>query len=299
MKDLLRSYQNAYDFKLRLTINGQSVFNGFEGCSQCELSFMIQQDSLFLECNADRKEVLKGIQIALSHIYQKEDLLLKLIQHEATQADYQKFSSECSCKSHRLILIQSQSDLTEVMQLMHHLFEKNVPMTKVENSLVLVIEDAEKIRLQLSSIKDTLEAELYGRVKMISSSRIDHVEQLGEAYEEVLHAQKLMQHYEPSLDLMEASECWMMELVDHLNQHQAQHLIHQLSKDSELDDELTSTALCFLENNLSISTTARALYIHRNTLIYRLDKIMQLTNLDLRVFEDAMKFKVFMTLKKK
>ena len=299
MKDLLKSYQNAYDFKLRLTINNQPVFNGFEGSSQCELSLMIQQDLLLLECNADRKEVLKGIQIALSHIYQKEDFLLKLIQHEATGADYQKFSSVCSCRNHRLILMQSQSDLMEGKQMVHHLFEKNVPMTMVEDSLVMVIEDDEKIRMQLSSIKDTLEAELYGRVRIISSSRIEHVEQLGKAYEEVLHAQQLMQHYEPSVDLIEASECWLMDLVDQLDKHQAQQLIHLLSKDSELDDELTSTALCFLENNLSISTTARALYIHRNTLIYRLDKIMQLTDLDLRIFEDAMKFKVLMTLKKK
>lgn len=299
MKELLKSYQNAYDFKLRLTINNQPVFKGFEGSSHCEISFVIQQDSVLIECNADQKEVLKGIQIALSHIYQKEDLLLKLIQHEATQVDFQRFFSMYPCKNYRLILIQSQSDLAEVMQLLHHLFEKNVPMTKIEDSLVLVIEDAEKIRLQLLSIKDTLEAELYGRVKMISSSRIEHVELLGKAYEEVVHAQKLTQHYEPSMNLMEASECWLMELVDQLEIHQVQQLIHQLSKDSELDNELTSTALCFLENNLSISTTARALYIHRNTLIYRLDKIMQLTNLDLRVFDDAMKFKVFMTLKKK
>mgnify|MGYP006334337833 CR=1 FL=1 len=60
LKDLLKSYQNAYDFKLRLTINNQPVFSGFEGSSHCELSFMIQQDLLLLECNADRKEVLKG-----------------------------------------------------------------------------------------------------------------------------------------------------------------------------------------------------------------------------------------------
>lgn len=299
MKDLLKNYQNAYDFKLRLTINNQPVFNGFEGSSQCELFFMIQQDLLLLECNADRKEALKGVQIALSHIYQKEDLLLKLIQHEANYADYQKFSSVCSCRNHRLILMQSQSDLMEVKQMLHHLFEKNVPMTKIEDSLVMVIEDDEKIRMQLSSIKDTLEAELYGRVKIICSSRIEQVERLWETYEEVLHAKKLMQHYEPSIDLIEASECWLMELVDQLDTHQAQQLIHLLSKDSELDDELTSTALCFLENNFSISTTARALYIHRNTLIYRLDKIMQLTGLDLRIFEDAMKFKVLMTLKKK
>ena len=48
------------------------------------------------------------------------------------------------------------------------------------------------------------------------------------------------------------------------------------------------------ENNLNISETARQLYIHRNTLVYRLEKIQKLTGLDVRVFEDALTFKIAM-----
>ena len=48
----------------------------------------------------------------------------------------------------------------------------------------------------------------------------------------------------------------------------------------------------FLENNLNVSETSRQLFIHRNTLVYRLDKIQKLTNLDLRVFDDAITFKM-------
>lgn len=59
------------------------------------------------------------------------------------------------------------------------------------------------------------------------------------------------------------------------------------------DDELMTTAKCFLENSLNISETSRSLYIHRNTLIYRLDKILKETGLDLRIFADA---SVFMLL---
>ena len=60
----------------------------------------------------------------------------------------------------------------------------------------------------------------------------------------------------------------------------------------EFDEEtLTTINKCF-ENNLNVSETSRQLYIHRNTLVYRLDKLQRSTGLDLRVFDDAITFKI-------
>ena len=60
----------------------------------------------------------------------------------------------------------------------------------------------------------------------------------------------------------------------------------------EFDDETLVTINKFFENSLNVSETSRQLYIHRNTLVYRLDKIQKATGLDLRVFEDAITFKI-------
>lgn len=60
----------------------------------------------------------------------------------------------------------------------------------------------------------------------------------------------------------------------------------------DFDEELLSTINKFFENNLNVSETSRQLYIHRNTLVYRLDKLQKSTGLDLRVFEDAITFKI-------
>ena len=54
----------------------------------------------------------------------------------------------------------------------------------------------------------------------------------------------------------------------------------------------------FFENNLNVSETARKLFVHRNTLVYRLEKIKKLTGLDLREFDDAITFKVALMVKK-
>ena len=60
----------------------------------------------------------------------------------------------------------------------------------------------------------------------------------------------------------------------------------------QFDEETLSTVNKFFENNLNISETARQLYVHRNTLVYRLEKIQRQTGLDVRVFEDALTFKI-------
>lgn len=70
------------------------------------------------------------------------------------------------------------------------------------------------------------------------------------------------------------------------------HEIFQKKLPSDFDAETLMTINKFFENNLNVSETSRQLYIHRNTLVYRLDKIQKNTGLDLRVFEDAITFKI-------
>ena len=65
-----------------------------------------------------------------------------------------------------------------------------------------------------------------------------------------------------------------------------------------LDQETLFTIYKFFENNLNVSETARKLFVHRNTLVYRLEKIKKLTGLDLREFDDAITFKVALMVKK-
>ena len=64
------------------------------------------------------------------------------------------------------------------------------------------------------------------------------------------------------------------------------------------NEEMIHTIEKFFENSLNLSETARQLYIHRNTLVYRLDKVQRAIGLDLRNFDDAVTFKMMMLLGK-
>ncbi len=77
--------------------------------------------------------------------------------------------------------------------------------------------------------------------------------------------------------------------------------IKEIFKDkspTDFDEETIVTINKFFENNLNVSETSRQLYIHRNTLVYRLDKLQKSTGLDLRVFEDAITFKIALMVAK-
>jgi len=64
------------------------------------------------------------------------------------------------------------------------------------------------------------------------------------------------------------------------------------------NDEMVHTIETFFDNSLNLSETARKLYIHRNTLVYRLEKVQRAIGLDLRNFDDAVTFKMMMLLGK-
>ena len=68
--------------------------------------------------------------------------------------------------------------------------------------------------------------------------------------------------------------------------------VFQLQRPDEFDEETVSTINYFFENNLNVSETARQLFVHRNTLVYRLEKLQRSTGLDIREFEDALTFKI-------
>ena len=62
----------------------------------------------------------------------------------------------------------------------------------------------------------------------------------------------------------------------------------------DFDEEIVSTVNKFFENNLNVSETSRQLFVHRNTLVYRIEKLEKSTGLDVRTFDDALTFKIAM-----
>ncbi|NLN40670.1 MAG: hypothetical protein GX160_01520 [Clostridiales bacterium] len=92
-------------------------------------------------------------------------------------------------------------------------------------------------------------------------------------------------------------ERFLSEVPMNISEKYYKHIFHgEFNK--VLNDEMIATIEKFFENNLNLSETSRQLYIHRNTLVYRLDKIQKSLGLDLRNFHDAVTFKIMMMLER-
>lgn len=118
---------------------------------------------------------------------------------------------------------------------------------------------------------------------------------LKSSYEKAVKSLEIGMLHDPHTGVYSYRKLAVPLLIDHMNFHAVENLYQDTAGNINAvlnDEELIVTALRFFENDLNITETARKLYVHRNTLIYRLNKIHKLTYYDLRKFEDALNFSI-------
>ena len=121
------------------------------------------------------------------------------------------------------------------------------------------------------------------------------------SYEQARHAVRLGRLYEPQNVVYDYQQMLLPRFLSDLPIQLASTYHYMLFNSDTarlFNDELLETARTFFDKDLNLSDTARQLYIHRNTLTYRLDKIQKITGLDLRKFDDAVTFKILLDMKK-
>jgi len=150
-------------------------------------------------------------------------------------------------------------------------------------------------------VLDTLNTELMVKAYIGIGSVVDTISELPLSYKEAKTALTVGAIFESDKFIFNYNKLGLGRLIYQLPVPLCRLFLQEVfKKDSleSLDAETISTINTFFENNLNISETSRQLYVHRNTLVYRLDKILKTTGLDLRKFDDAIIFKVSMLVKK-
>ena len=121
------------------------------------------------------------------------------------------------------------------------------------------------------------------------------IKDVSRSYKEAQIALEVSKIFYEDASVIAYSYLGIGRLIYQLPMSLCEMFIHEVFGDEIPDvfnEETTTTIQKFFENNLNVSETSRQLFIHRNTLVYRLDKIQKNTNLDLRNFEDAIAFKI-------
>lgn len=149
-------------------------------------------------------------------------------------------------------------------------------------------------------IIDTLSSELV-KAKVGVGTVVDNIKDIGKSYKEAEMALLIGGIFDDDKQVNDYNKLGIGRLIYQLPTTSCTLFLNEVFKEGSfesLDQETMLTIQKFFENNLNVSETSRQLYIHRNTLVYRLDKIQKITGLDLRMFDDAIIFKVAMLVKK-
>ncbi len=150
-------------------------------------------------------------------------------------------------------------------------------------------------------IVDTLNAELMVKASIGIGTIIANLKDITKSYKEAQMSIIIGNIFGGENNIYDYNNLGIGRLVYHIPTSLCQLFLDEVFKDNSadsLDNETMLTIQKFFENNLNVSETARQLYIHRNTLVYRLEKIKRLTGLELTSFDDAVIFKLAILVKK-
>jgi len=151
------------------------------------------------------------------------------------------------------------------------------------------------------NIEETLKTELFIKTVIGISTVASHLRELSDAYKEAQTAIEVGKVFDTEKSIMTYENLGIGRLIYQLPTTLCEIFLSEVFKKNSidsLDQETLFTINKFFENNLNVSETSRKLFVHRNTLVYRLEKIKKLTGLDLREFDHAIIFKVALMVKK-
>lgn len=207
-----------------------------------------------------------------------------------------------------LIKFHSKSDVLS-FDMVQNIFpdkNKDYVISTGEQDIVLVKEikpntDIREIEKIAKSIADTLNSEFYVKVSIGIGTVVDNIKDLARSYKEAQVALEVGKVFDTEKNIISYENLGIGRLIYQLPTTLCEMFLQEVFKNGSLDSldrETLMTIQCFFENNLNVSETSRKLFVHRNTLVYRLEKIRKLTGLDLREFDHAITFKVALMVKR-
>lgn len=203
-----------------------------------------------------------------------------------------------------VIEVEGKKD-TYIMELVRSMFGGSTKdfVTEVDEQNIIVVKDVrdlkddEALDTVAKMMVDNLHSEAMVRVRVGYGNRVINLQDIARSYQEAKMAIEVGKIFYAEKETISYSRLGIGRLIYQIPMSLCEMFIREVFGD-EIPDIFTEenivTIQKFFDNNLNISETARQLFVHRNTLVYRLERLEKAIGLDIRKFEDAMTFKIVM-----
>ena len=192
--------------------------------------------------------------------------------------------------------VQAQDALKEFFS-----SESNDFVTAVDEKNIIVVKELqpedgyEEVQKIAASMLDMLSSEVMLSTRVAYGTIVNEIKEVSRSYKEAKMALEVGKIFFVDRKIIAYNALGIGRLIYQLPIPLCKMFIKEIFVDvspDDFDEETLETISKFFENNLNVSETSRQLFIHRNTLVYRLDKLDRATGLDLRVFDDAITFQI-------
>jgi len=209
-----------------------------------------------------------------------------------------------------VFIIETKVDKdNDIMEMLKSLFSSQAGdyLTSVdERNIILIkslreVKPAEKLEYYAyleetaKTVVDMMCSEAMMNVKVSYGTVISELKEVSKSYKEAKMAMEVGKIFYAEKAVMAYNTLGIGRLIYQLPINLCKIFMEEIFGENvpeELDDETLITIQKFFENNLNVSETSRQLFVHRNTLVYRIEKLQKATGLDIRVFDDALTFKI-------
>ena len=250
---------------------------------------------------------IRNLLVAYKERYDKDNFIKNLLLDNLLLVDIynraKKLHIETSVKRVVFLIETKNEKDISALETVKGLFagKKKDFITQVdEKNIILVREVAENesyddMEKTAKVILDMLNTEAMTMVHVAYGTIVQEIKDVSRSYKEAKMALDVGKIFYSDRNVIAYSSLGIGRLIYQLPMPLCKMFIKEIfgsKSPDDFDEETIATINKFFENSLNVSETSRQLYIHRNTLVYRLDKLQKSTNLDLRVFDDAITFKI-------
>jgi carbohydrate diacid regulator len=250
---------------------------------------------------------LQSLMVAYKERFDKDNFIKNLLLDNLLLVDIYSRSKKLHIQTDvkRVVLIVETTNPKEVniLDKVRENYGQNGKdfVTAVDENNVIVVKEVTEtdtnrdIDKYAKNIEDSLIKDGIKEVRIAYGTSAKEIKEVSRSYKEAKMALDVGKIFFEERDIVAYSELGIGRLIYQLPIPLCKMFIKEIfggKSPDDFDEETLTTINKFFENSLNVSETSRQLFIHRNTLVYRLDKLQKSTGLDLRVFEDAITFKI-------
>ncbi len=250
---------------------------------------------------------IQNLLVAYKERFDKDNFIKNLLLDNLLLVDIysraKKLHIQTDVKRVAFIIETENTKDNNVLETMRTYFGNNSKdfITAVDENSVIVVKDLSEgdgireIEKAAGGISAFLAKENMKNARIAYGTVVGEIKEVSRSYKEAKMALDVGKIFFDERDVIAYSELGIGRLIYQLPIPLCKMFIKEIfdgRSPDDFDEETLTTINKFFENSLNVSETSRQLFIHRNTLVYRLDKLQKSTGLDLRVFEDAITFKI-------